>query len=166
MKGIRLVIVQFFYFFYRLEKVWNKSWGKWRIGRENPITCVDKGSPLLAIGVNVVRITTGKLLTALLWKTGYSETSMENALLIYSGDWRSRKENNLKPSIADEWNSSCPYSDRKWKIRSYWCLISVKPLGRTFQSVCLRLNCTHPGSWNIRGTPQTCPGWHSCHLCL
>lgn len=26
--------------------------------------------------------------------------------------------------------------------------------------------CTHPGSWNIRGTPWACPSWHSCHLCL
>ena len=118
----------------------------WKVGENEELDmkiqfpCVDKGSPLSAIGVNVATITTGKLFTALLWKTGYSATSVENALLIYFGGWRSSKENHLTSSTADEWNSSCPYSDRKWKIRSYWCLISGKPLGRTFQSLGLRFS--------------------------
>ena len=65
-------------------------------------TCVDKGSPLSAIGMNVARITTGNLFTALLWKTGYSATSVGKALLVYLGGWKSSKENHLMSSTADE----------------------------------------------------------------
>lgn len=119
----------------------------WKVGESEELgmkiqfTCVDKGSPLSALGMNVARIITGKLFIALLWKTGYSATSVENALLVYlGGGWRSSKENHLMSSTADEWNSSCPYSDRNWKIRSYWCSISGKPLGRTFQSLGLQFS--------------------------
>lgn len=84
-KGARMVIILFFYLFYRFETFQNKSWGKWWVGHENPIMYTDKGSPLSSIGVNVVRITAGKLLMTPV-KNWYSARSVGNALVLLS--WR------------------------------------------------------------------------------